>query len=419
MPAEVYMPKMSDHMQKGIILKWLAEEGGQVQERQPIAEVETDKAVGEVEAPVSGILRGVRAGEGVEVPVGEVIAFIAQPGEGVPELPPIPSGERAKRGATPPPLASPAARTERVLATPAARRLARELGVSLVEVEGTGPGGRIKTEDVRGYAEEHGAAPTPLQAREQRVLASPTVKATALAAVTPSPPADEAPKWLGLSTIPRSISGRMTWGQQGVSHFVLTVEVDMAEATRLREVLMDRTVLEIGDRLSYTALLAKVVALALRRRPLARLGSPDGGTEVQSPVNIGVTVPLGEGLAVPVIRDADRKGLVEITRELASFQKLSALRSAPQEQSSGMLTIFDLGTLGIDQFSAITSVPRGVILGVGRTLERLSGLENGSASFRPAASLTLSADDRVVDGVAGARFLSEVKHLLENPYLLL
>lgn len=400
MPVEVYMPKMSDHMKKGTILKWLVEEGAQVEERQPILEIETDKAVGEVEAPTSGILCGIRAGEGAVVPVGEVIAFVAQPGEEVPELPPILAEKEAKAAPTAPvtaPAPAPAVKPGRVLASPVARRAARELGVDLTKVKGTGPGGRIKKADVRAFAELQKAAPAP-----------------APAAI------EEEVEWLDLSTIRRITGERMALSKQTVPHFVLTMETDMTEAVRLREKLMDRIVAETGQRLSYTALLVKVVALALKRHPLANAEFVDGRIKLHRAVNVGVAVGVEEGLVVPVIRAADTKSLADITLELKAFQeKASLLHFTPDDLSSGTFTISNLGMFGIDQFSAIINVPQSAILAVGRIVNKPVGLEDESIGLRPMLSLTLSVDHRVLDGVTGAKFLAEVKDLLENPYLLL
>jgi len=398
MPVEVYMPKMSDHMKKGTILKWLVEEGAQVEERQPILEIETDKAVGEVEAPTSGILRGIRAGEGAVVPVGETIAFVAQPGEEVPKLPPILAEKEAKAAPTAPvtaPAPAPAAKPGRVLASPVARRVARELGVDLTRVKGTGPGGRIKEADVRAFAELQKAAPAPALIEEEV-------------------------EWLDLSTIRRITGERMALSKQTVPHFVLTMEVDMTEAVRLREKLMDRIVAETGQRLSYTALLVKVVALALKRHPLANAEFADGRIKIHRAINVGVAVGVEEGLVVPVIRAADTKSLADITLELKAFQeKASSLRFTPDDLSGGTFTISNLGMFGVDQFSAIINVPQSAILAVGRIVNKPVGLEDGSIGLRPMMSLTLSVDHRVLDGVTGAKFLAEVKDLLENPYLLL
>lgn len=390
MPVEVYMPKMSDHMEKGTILKWLVEEGAQVEERQPILEIETDKAVGEVEAPTSGILRGIRAGEGAVVPVGEVIAFVAQPGEEIPELPPILAEKEAKAAPT-----APAAKPGRVLASPVARRVARELGVDLTKVKATGPGGRIKEQDVRAFAELEKAAPAPAAIEEEV-------------------------EWLDLPTIRRITGERMALSKQTVPHFVLTMEADMTEAVHLREKLMDRIVAETGQRLSHTALLMKVVALALKRHPLANAEFVDGRIKIHRAVNVGVAVGVEEGLVVPVIRATDTKSLTDITLELKAFQeKASSLRFTPDDLSGGTFTISNLGMFGVDQFSAIINVPQSAILAVGRMVNRPVGLEDGSIGLRPMMSLTLSVDHRVLDGVTGAKFLTEVKDLLENPYLLL
>jgi len=457
MPVEIIMPKMSDHMEKGTVIRWLVAEGAQVGLRQPIVEIETDKAVGEVESPVEGILAGIRAKDGAVVPVGEVIAFVAKPGEKVPEFSPI-AGEKETQAAPVAPAAVPALAAEpsHILAAPAARRVAEELGVELALVRGTGPGGRIKEEDVRAFAEQRKAPPAPEPPKETRILASPVARKMAeergidlakvtgtgpggrithedvltyaetsakVAAPKPAAPAtapQEGVEWLELSTIRRITGERMTASKQTVPHFALTVEVDMSKATRAREVLMDRIAAESGAKLSYTALLVKVVAAALKKHPLANAEFAGGRIKIHKSVNVGVAVGVEEGLVVPVIHDADKKSLAEINGLLKSFQEKSAtLKFAPAELSGGTFTITNLGMFGIDQFSAIINAPQSAILAVGSIANRPVALDEESVGIRPMMSLTLSVDHRVLDGVTGAKFLMEVKNLLENPYSVL
>jgi len=281
-----------------------------------------------------------------------------------------------------------------VLASPIARRRAKELGVFLSGVTGTGPRGRIKEEDVLAHAELQEASPPP-------------------AAV------DAELEWLDLSTIQRITGERLTLSKQTVPHFVLTTEADMTEAVLWRETSMGRILAQTGQRVSYTALLVKSVAVALKRHPLANAEYADGRVKIHRQTNIGVALAAKEGLVVPVIRSADAKGLADIALELGAFRQMASSHFSPDVLSGGTFTISNLGMFGVDQFSAIINVPQSAILAVGRIISKPVGLEDGSIGLRPMMSLTLSVDHRVLDGVAAAKCLAELKDLLESPCLLL
>jgi pyruvate dehydrogenase E2 component (dihydrolipoamide acetyltransferase) len=444
-PVEVYMPKMSDHMESGTIISWLVEEGAVVEERQPIFEVETDKAIAEVEAPASGVLRGIRAGEGAVVPVGEVIAFIAEHGEEVPGLPSLEPEAKpealASTVAMPPSDAPP----KRIRAAPTAPRLAGQIGVDLSKVRGTGPQGRIEVEDVRRHAEL--AADRAPQAAAQPVPASPTgrklakehgidlrqvqgtgpggriskrdvlayIQSLLSEGVPPQTGDEQAFKWLELSSVRRITAKRMALSKQIVPHFYLTMEVDMTEATRVRGQLMDQVLAETGARLSYTALLVMAVSIALRRHPLANAEFSSGRIKVHRKINIGVAIGSEQGLVVPVVHDADAKSLGLISRELSGFQeKRETLRFSPDELSGGTFTITNLGMFGVQQFTPIINAPQSAILAAGCIVDKPTWLQDGSLARQPVVKLTLAVDHRVMDGVSGARFLSDVKAVLQD-----
>jgi pyruvate dehydrogenase E2 component (dihydrolipoamide acetyltransferase) len=455
------MPKMSDHMEEGKLIRWLVAEGTQVAVRQPILEIETDKAVGEVEAPADGILAGIQAKDDAVVPVGAVVAFILKPGEKVPDSTPIiaPKGAVAPTETPAAPAAVTATEPGAILAAPAARRVAAELGVDLFKVKGTGPGGRVKEEDVRAFAEQQKKEPPPPEpAKETRILASPVARkmaeergidlskingtgpggrithedvmayaeaaaktaAPSPAAPVPAPAASESGfEWVELSTIRRITGERMTASKQTVPHFTLTVEADMAKAALLREVIADRVTAESGSKLSYTALLVKAAAEALKKHPMANAEFSGGRIKVYKGIHVGVAVGVEGGLVVPVIHDADKKSLGEINRQLKAFQeKSSTLKFAPAELSGGTFTITNLGMFGIDQFSAIINAPQSAILAVGRIANKPVAIGEDSVAIKPMMVLSLSVDHRVLDGVTGANFLTEVKSLIENPYWL-
>ena len=401
MAKEVYMPKMSDHMQEGTILSWLVAEGERVAERQPILEIETDKAVGEVEAPATGLLSAIRegAGEGAVVPVGEVIAFILQPGETPPSLRPILSAQEvtpeAATETAPPTAAAPAAEPGVILASPVARRVAKDLGVDLNRVTGTGPRGRIKEADVVAYAE--GKAGT-----ESTEAVEPEVT------------------WRDLSTIQRITGEHMALSKSTVPHFVLSIKVDMTQAVRWREANAPRILQETGQSVSYTAMLVKAVAAALKQHPLANAELADGRVKVHQVVHVGVAASTTAGLVVPVIRSADTKSVGTIAGELAEIQrKATTGRFTPEELAGGTFTISNLGMFGIDHFSAIINTPQSAILAVGRIARRPVCLSDSDIGVRPMMDLTLSVDHRVLDGAEGAKFLSDLRDLLQVPDTIL
>jgi len=309
---------------------------------------------------------------------------------------------------------TPAPQAEKRPATPVARKIAREKGIDLALVAGSGPGGRITQEDVLACVERSIAPTAPGRAREEE--AAREIERPAEVA---EQEADDV-EWMELSTIRRLTGERMTWSAQNVPHFVLSTEVDMTEAGRLRQALMEKMLEETGERLSYTALLIKVVAQALKLHPLANAEYAGGKIKIHQSVHIGVAVGSQDGLVVPVIQHADRKTLKQIARELKSFrEKAVTLKFSIDDLSHGTFTISNLGMYGVDHFSAIINPPQSAILAVGQIQNKPLGLADGSIALRPMMSLSLSIDHRVLDGVAGALFLAEIKRMLTNPLLLL
>jgi pyruvate dehydrogenase E2 component (dihydrolipoamide acetyltransferase) len=391
MAVELFMPKMSDHMEAGEVIRWLANEGDGVEEGQPILELLTDKVVAELEAPASGVLRGIRTGvkEGAIVPVGETMAFIAQPDEEVPILPSLVSSPPESRGA--PVEAEPS----RARATPVARRIARELGVDLSLVTGTGPRGRIREEDVRAFADLVSTAPS-------------------------TEPAEAGARWSDLTLAQRRTGERMVESVQTVPQFALTINVDMTNALSLRETLMPWIEEEAGERLSITTILVKVVAAALEQYPRANVSFQEGRIKMHRQVNVGVALGTDQGLVVPVIREANKKTLAQITEELASFRdRAREMRLEAEDLSGATFTISNLGMYGVDRFRAVINPPQAAILAVGRMVKMPIGMPDDTIALRPVMSLTLSVDHRAMDGIQGAEFLAEVKKRLEEPFLLL
>lgn len=466
MAAEVFIPKMSDHMETGEIVEWLVQEGGIVDKGQPILAIMTDKATVELEAPVAGVLRGIRTGvvPGALVPVGETVAFVAAAQENVPTLPPL---DRVGQAAAPSPAESafliataqsaPAqpvrAAPGEIRATPVVRKLARELGIDLAVVPGTGPEGRISEQDVRNYtdaakkpatleaaaplvspiarriAEEKGidlsqvkgTGPRGQITKEDVLQSAPAVSAPAptLAPIAASNGAGE-DTWLDLNPVQRLTGQRMLESVQTAPHFALSVDVDMTNALQLRETWMSAVTQETGERLSVTGILVKIVAASLKSFPRANASFHDGRVKLYSAINIGVAMGTEQGLVVPVIRDAHSKSLIQITRELKALQaKAAAMRFSPDDLNGGTFTISNLGMYGVDRFNAIINPTQSAILAVGRIIKTPIGMPDDSIGLRPLMNCTLSVDHRSMDGVQGAQFLALFKERLTHPYLLI
>ncbi len=466
MAVEVFMPKMSDHMEAGIIIGWLVKEGDKVDRGQPILELETDKAAVELEAPDSGIIRGLRVGvgPGASVPVGETIAFIAKtPDESLPSLPPL-GGAGAESTQQAVDVASTVSAVDTqapleeggpVRAVPAVRRLARDLGVDLQQVKGSGPGGRILEADVHAHIQAQSQAakalpPVTSEKSEEALAISPVARRMAqelgvdISKVKPitapgritkedvrafveagetfeaSPVSGESIDWVELTRAQLMTGQRMVESVHNAPQFALTTSADMTRALELRETLLARIEAETGARLSVTGLLVLIVANALKRYPRANASFVDGRVKLHKQVNIGVAVGTEAGLVVPVIHDADKKSLAEITRELKSLQeKVSRMRFGPNDLTGGTFTISNLGMFGIDHFHAIINPPESAILAVGRIIKTPLGMADDSIALRPIMKMTLSIDHRSLDGMQGAKFLALVKEQLEQPYLIL
>lgn len=455
MAVEIIMPKLGLTMETGTIVLWRKKEGEPVTEGEVLLEVETDKATVEVPASSSGILSGVKVGTDEPVPVGTVIAYLTAAGESVPtgNGSAVSASDEAAGGPTTEETSSAPAKastsadgSDRIRATPAARRVAREFSIDLSAVQGTGPEGRIKERDVVAF---QATAPrskpvTPLakKAAEQvgvdlrqvegtgpsgRVLRADVLKvasqAAPAAAVTPVKVATgfsvvSPSKRVALNNIRSTTARRMVESVQTAPHFALSVEVDMSEVIRMRERLMESVVKKTGKRLTYTAILIRCVSEVLRQHPDVNASYIDGAIEQYEEVNVGVAMALENGLMVPVIRNADRKSLADITAAMADLEaRAKQMKFRPEELSGGTFTISNLGMFGITEFTAIINPPESAILAVGQTEER-PVVRDGQVVVRPIMKLTLSIDHRVMDGATGAKFLRDIKQTLENPYLL-
>ena len=402
MATEIVLPQWGMDMQDGTIVKWLKQEGDSVVEGEPIVEVETAKIQTELESTASGILVHIMVAEGTIVPVRGLLAIVADPGEEVPrpatdtpQSPPsqggvaAPSGQGATGRVAAPrvdsPVTSPPAPVgDRVQVVPAARRLAREKGIDLGRVRGTGPRGRIVIADVEQ------AVQAPSQAPDQT-----------------------APRTVQIEGMRRTIATRMLQSQQTMAQVTLTTEANVADAMALRAGV-SRQWTELS--LSPLHLAVKAAARALKEHPRLNAIQAEDHVQLMEEVNIGVAVSLTEGLITPVIRNADQKTLAQISaeaRDLAS--KTREGRARPEDVTGGTFTISNLGAYEVDAFTPIINPPEVAILGVGRVVEKPVILQ-GVISKGAMMYLSLTFDHRVVDGAPAAEFLQKLKGYLEDPW---
>jgi len=428
MPVPVINPKLEMAQEAATVVEWLKREGERVEKGEPLLTVETDKVTVEVESPASGVLAGVRAVPGQVVPVTEVIAYILQPGE---ELSESASQQIGRLADLPLPLSS-------APATPVAQRLAAAAGVDLSAVQGTGLRGRVTKVDVMAAAEpppgKVRATPAARRsAREQEVDLQTIagsgprgrVQAADVATVALTPgPSPQIGRGetvvVPLAGMRRTIAERMTASYREAPHITFTVRVDMSGFERVRAQFNARAEAAGVPRASVTALIVKAVAWALKRHPY--LNSTLRGEEIHllPEVNVGVAVALEEGLIVPVVREADRKGVAEITAGVHDLTvRAREGQLGPADVAGGTFTVSNLGPFGIEQFTAIINPPQAAILAVGATQPEPVVDEEGQVVVRPVMRMTLSADHRVVDGAIAARFLADLREALEAPALIL
>lgn len=387
------MPALGIAQEKGTLVNWFKAEGQPVKKGEPLMEVETDKATVEIEAPASGILASVSANTGDEVPVGQRIALILAPGDSLPaesEAAPAPPREHP----LPRPLPKGEGRGEgsidrKVLASPKARRIAREKGIDLVLLKGSGPEGSILAEDA-------------LRA-----------EATPITMETPPPKVKEI---VSLSAMRRIIGERMAQSKQTAPHFYLSVDVDMTEVNRKRA----QWKAEGADIVpSINDFVVWACAQGLRDFPALNSTLTERGVELLSDINIGVAVALEEGLIVPVLRNTDGLSLTELaSQSRALAERAQRKKLLPLDYEGGTFTVSNLGMFGVDHFIAIINPPQCAILAVGQVARRVVAFGEGIAA-RPMMTMTLSADHRIVDGAIAARFLRDVKKRLEIQELVI
>jgi len=422
--TRVVMPKLSEAMETGKLLRWLKQEGERVSGGDIIAEIETDKADIELEAFGAGVLRKLLAAPGNSVPVGDLIAVIAEPDDdisavvgesaGVPRPPARPATVAAVASAAESEEPAAPAGGTRLRASPLARRLAERAGVALGRIRGTGPGGRIIQRDVEAAVAARQAAPAASAARPSPVapVAPAAAAPTAPTVARPEAEVEDQP----LSPIRAAIARQMSQSKGPVPHFYVTAEIAMDRAVALREELQ---ALAGAPKVTVTDLVVRAVALTLVRHSGVNASFQGQTIRRYRAAHIGIAVALDEGLITPVLRDADRKGVFQIAteaRDLAERSRQRKLRG--QELSGATFTVSNLGMFPVEEFAAIINPPEGAILAVGAILDK-PVVVSGQLAVGKRMRVTLSCDHRVMDGAMAARFLADLKALLEAPLGLL
>lgn len=398
MASRVVMPKLTDTMEEGILVAWKKREGERVEAGEVIAEIETDKAVMDLEAFASGIVRKIVVREGETVPSGTLLAVVAEADEDITaalteQIAPAPSPATA--AAAPVPSAAPSSSATsaetgpRPIASPRARALAAERGVDLSAVVGTGPGGRIVEEDVLRAASA----------------------AASVSVVEALPPGTDQP----LSQMRKAIARTMVQSKAPVPHFYVTTEIGMDEAEQLREQLNR----EGPFRPTVTDLLIKATALALDRYPAVNISYVGDGIRRYTTIDIGVAVGMEDGLITPVIRDCGAKSLETITVESRSLIERARLkRLQPVEYTGATFSISNLGMFDVENFIAVLVPPQAASLAVG-AIRTIPVVVDGAVRIGQRMKVTLSCDHRALDGLMAAQFLKELKRILEHPQELI
>ena len=455
MATSIVMPQLGYDMREGTIVRWLKEEGEDVTRGEIIAEIETDKAVVEFSPTTGGVLRRIVAGAGDIVPVGQLIAVIGDADEALPDeltAPASPAAAAEQVPATPAPApvptpvaeSPPAVPEGEVRASPIARRLAREKGVDLANLTGSGPGGRIVEADVLAAAAvlsaPGGVLASPLARRLAReggidlssltgsgpggriVEADVLAASAAPAAETAAPaPAEAAAAPAGdqvqLSRMRQTIARVTSDSKREAPHFYVAADIDMSKAMDLRRDINDQ--IDSDSRVSVNDLIVKASALAIGRHPKFNSFFRDDYLQMNPSINVGIAIALESGLIVPGIPGCEGKTLAEVavaSRDLAARATGGTLRA--EEYTGTTYSVSNLGMFGVDSFTAIIYPPHAAILAVGAVKEQ-PVVRSGEITIAQIMKATLSVDHRVADGAEAAQFLSEIKRLLENPVSLL
>jgi len=409
MAHSIVMPALEMAQETGKLLSWRKKEGDAIAKGEPLLDVETDKAVVEIESPAEGILAGVKAQAGDVIPVGQTIAWIVNPGEKPPvEEASSTSGRRMDSKAVPA-AAAPASTSAAPAVAPAsnarispkARRLAREHGVDLARVRGSGGEGEILAEDILAF------------------LASPPAPAGVTAPARSENPQAEARATQTLTQVARLMAERTTQSWTSAPHFFVTRDIDAGALLSAREKFGPAIEKELGARLSHTDLLVAAVARALEKHPLVNASWTGDGIRLHPEINVGVAMAVEGGVVVAAIPSANTKKIGEIAKMRSDLtERARAGKLRPADITGATFTISNLGMYQVDAFTAIIVAPQAAILAVGRIADRVVPVD-GKPGIRPLITLTLSCDHRVFDGARAALFLNDLAAAIVEPEKLL
>jgi pyruvate dehydrogenase E2 component (dihydrolipoamide acetyltransferase) len=415
MAEKIIMPKLGLTMEEGVINKWLVKEGDQVEKGDALFEVATDKVNMEVESTANGVVLKIMAAEGETIPITQTVAYIGKPGEVIEEKEEsVPAPQKTEEKPVSVQIEEKKATIdletagERIKASPLARRLASEYGLDLSKIQGTGPGGRIVKEDIeKAYQQKEIIAPQ----KEEKPKAEPVVmvKETLI-------PGEGLPKEvIPLTRMRKIIAERMHSSMQNKPHFYLQMEVLADELVKLRGRMLPLIEKTTGLRISYNDILIKIVAQSLEKFPTINAYFLDNGIQMNPAVNIGVAVALEDGLIVPVVKNANLKGLSQIVVETNDLSKRAReSKLLPEEITGGTFTISNLGMYGVDSFNAIINAPESAILACG-AIKKRPYFDGENIVVASLMNLTLSGDHQIVDGAVAAQFMQYLKNLIEEP----
>ncbi|MBL4757700.1 MAG: pyruvate dehydrogenase complex dihydrolipoamide acetyltransferase [Rhizobiales bacterium] len=437
MPIDILMPALSPTMEVGNLAKWHVKEGDTVSSGDIIAEIETDKAIMEIEAIDEGVVGKILVAEGTaDIPVNQLIAVLLEDGEDASAIssvaPAAPASTEAPatetESATPipapaassasAPIAAPANGAERIFASPLARRIAASEGLDLAKITGSGPKGRIVKRDIEEAVQSGGAktAPAPMAASSASAPA-PSMSSDAIRAMYEDGSYEEIPH----NAMRRIVAARLTESKQTVPHFYLTIECEIDRLLAMRKEINGGAPEVDGKpayKISVNDFVIKAMAMALRAVPMANATWTDDARLIHKHSDIGVAVAVEDGLFTPVIRKADEKSLSTISNEMKDMAgRARNKKLAPHEYQGGSTAISNLGMFGIREFSAVINPPQGTILAVGAGAQQPI-VKDGALAIATVMSVTLSCDHRVVDGALGAELLAAFKNFIETPLRL-
>jgi pyruvate dehydrogenase E2 component (dihydrolipoamide acetyltransferase) len=404
MAIPIIMPKVDMVMETGTFIEWLIKEGEQVEKGQPLFVISSDKAAIDVDSPASGILAGLSASPDDVIPISKIIGYILEPGE------PFPLGEQHRRES---------GDTTTLRATPLARRLARDLKLDLRLISGSGPRGRIYRADVeRALITLRTEETITANSRPLSTVPAHPSSDPAQTLSIPLPAAREKSR-IAVKGYRKIIYQRVEYSYNTIPHIHISVQVDMTEASRMRQKVEAYYQQQMGFGLSYTAIIAHAVAHILNRHPFLNSSLLDQEIILWEDVHLGIATDLEENLVVPVIREAQTKKLDEIARDLHELvEKAHSRKLLPAEMSGSTFTLSNLGMMGAVTFTALINPPETAILAVGKIIE-MAVVAAKEIKIRPMMVLNLAVDHRVIHGAQATRFLMDLKTVLENPYQLL